>query len=130
MIRTPPLPRKGESRKAWEARVLRPWRMEIKRALLVQRGWRCERCGSGVPPFDLDEGIIPRADMRGLDLEQRRMAFAEVNLFVICANCNRYEAHDRDGSFARACARYGEDAVREWYASLGLRAPRVDWLPQ
>jgi hypothetical protein len=130
MIRIPPPPREGESRQQWETWALRPWRMDVKMALLAQRGWKCERCGSTVRPFDLDEGIVPRCDMGGLSLDQRRMAFAEVNLFIVCARCNRYEAHDRDGAFRRACTRYGESVVRSWYASLGLKAPRADWLPK
>jgi len=80
-----------------------------------------------MPAVDLDECLVTRGDMRGLDLEQRRLAFASCNLALLCARHNREEAHDRDGAWARACERYGEDAVRKWYAGLGLKAPRKDW---
>jgi len=124
-IRYPPEPEDGQSRVEWEKVHLNPWRNEMKRRLLAERGTACERCGQ--PAWDLDEGIVPRADMRGFSLEQRRLAFGEVNLFLLCGRCNRESAHDRDGAWARACARYGEKAVREWYAGLGLRAPRREW---
>lgn len=106
---------------------MNPWRNEEKRRLLAERGWACERCGGAAE--HLDEGIVPRGDMRGFDLEQRQIAFASCNLFLLCARCNVEEAHDREGAFRRACGRYGEEAVREWYGSLKLKVPRKEWLP-
>jgi hypothetical protein len=126
-LRFPPKPEPGESLLDWEARALRPWRMEMKRKLLAERGRMCER-GCGNPAQDLDEGLLTRGDMRGLSLEKRRLAFGEPNLFLLCRQCNRHEAHDREGAFLRACQRYGEETVRAWYASLELKAPRADWL--
>lgn len=128
MMRCPPGPLDGEAREEWERRALRPWRMEIKRSLLAERGWWCERCGDLSQVLDLDEGVVPRCDMGGLSLEKRARAFAEVNLFLLCPDCNREQAHDRDGAFRRACERYGEEMVRAWYQSLGLKAPRREWL--
>jgi ribosomal protein L37AE/L43A len=127
MIEYPPEPLPGESRAEWDRRVA-PWRMEMKRKLLARRGWRCERCGQQGGVLDLDEALVTRGDMRGLSLEQRRLSFGEVNLAIVCADCNRTR-HDREGAWARACGRYGEDVVRAWYASLRLRAPRAEWMP-
>jgi hypothetical protein len=128
MFRFPPEPEDGQTRIEWEWNLLNPWRNEIKRRLLAERGWRCERCGSRQLPLDLDEAIVPRADMRGLSLDRRRLAFGEPNLSIACAECNRESAHDRDGAWERACARYGEEAMRDWYRSLNLKAPRKEWL--
>jgi hypothetical protein len=125
-IRYPPELLPDEQPREWDAR-LRAWRMDEKGCLLGERGWNCQRCGGRAE--QLDEGIVTRGDMRGLSLKQRRLAFASCNLFLLCADCNVNHAHDREGAWARACARYGEDAVREWYGSLGLRAPRGEWLP-
>jgi hypothetical protein len=124
----PPVPEPGESREDWERRALRPWRLEMKRKLLLERGPMCER-GCGRRAQDLDEAVVPRCDMGGLSLDQRRLAFCEVNLALLCAECNRNEAHDREGAWARACQRHGEAAVRAWYAGLGLKAPRREWMP-
>ena len=129
-LRYPPHSLPGQTRLQWERDRLNPWRMEIKRLLLDERGWRCERCGVTGTVLDLDEGILPRCDMRGLSLEQRRLAFCEVQLFLLCPRCNRESAHDRDGAFERACARYGDQVVREWYVSLGLRAPDLRFVPK
>jgi len=129
MLHYPPEPWPGESRIDWEQRALNPWRNEIKRHLLAERGWACEREGCERPAEHLDEAIIPRCDMRGLSVEQRWLAFCEVNLAVLCAECNTASAHDRDGAWDRACSRYGEQTMKTWYASLGLKAPRKDWVP-
>ena len=67
--------------------------------------------------------------MRGLDLDRRRLAFATCNMELACPACNREAAHDRDGAWERACARFGEGAMREWYGGLALKAPRKEWLP-
>lgn len=122
----PPEP-DGMDRKAWERDVLRPWRMEVKEQLFLERGCMCERCGGAAS--DLDEGCVTRGDMRGLSAEQKRIAFASVNLFILCAECNRYRAHQRDWAFWQASKRYGENVVRDWYLSIGLKVPRVDFLP-
>lgn len=106
---------------------LRAWRMEIKRQLLAQRGWMCERCGKE-RVTDLDESILPRVDMVGLSDEQKLKAYSEINLTLSCARCNREEAHDREAAWERACGRYGGDAVRTWYSSLRLKVPRAEWL--
>ena len=127
-IRYPPPALKGQSRQEWEHIALRGWRMEEKRRLIAERGWRCERCGAAAT--DLDEGILPRCDMRGLSLEQRRLAFCSINCFLLCARCNREEAHQRGWAFGQACQRYGEQRVREWYGSLGLRAPDLRFMPK
>jgi hypothetical protein len=66
--------------------------------------------------------------MKGFSLDRRRLAFGEPNLSIACARCNRESAHDRDGAWVRACARYGEEAMRDWYWSLDLKAPRKEWL--
>ena len=126
-IRYPPEPEPGETRIKWERRALNPWRQQEKARLLRERGRTCERDGCMMPAVDLDEAILPRCDLRGLSLEQRRLAFASCNLALLCARHNREEAHDRDGAWRRACTRYGEDAVKNWYAGLGLKAPRKDW---
>ena len=128
-IRYPPEPHENETRIEWERRALRPWRMEEKARLLRKRGYRCERCEKR-PVSDLDESIVPRCDMMGLSLEQRRLAFGTPNLTLSCQVCNRERAHDQAGAFERACQRYGEQRVREWYASLCLRAPRHEFLPK
>ena len=99
------------------------WRMEEKRRLLHERGPLCERCGARAQ--DLDEGIVTRGDMRGFSKDQKRIAFASANLFLLCADCNRNQAHQRKWAFEQSCKRYGEQAVREWYGSLELKAP--DW---
>ena len=125
-IRYPPEPEPGQGREDWERKLLNPWRQEEKRRLLSERGRLCERCGERVA-IDLDETILPRCDMGGLSLAQRRLAFASVNLTLSCVTCNRHHAHDRAGAWKRACKLYGEDVVREWYRSLGLKAPRHDF---
>ena len=127
-IRYPPPALKGQSRQEWERVALRGWRMEEKRKLIAERGWRCERCGAAAT--DLDEGILPRCDMRGFSLEQRRLAFCSINCFLLCAKCNREEAHRREWAFGQACSRYGEQRVREWYGSLNLRAPDLRFMPK
>lgn len=102
---------------------LNKWRMEVKRRLFVERGWMCERdCGHRAE--HLDEGIVTRGDMRGFSDEQKLIAFATCNLFLVCAECNM-NYHDRAGAWKRACNRYGEMEVINWYKSLNLRAPRV-----
>lgn len=134
-IRYPPSVLSGESRAAWEKRALRPWRMEIKIKLLNERGWKCERCSKKFTPSDitstihLDETIIPRCDMRGLSVQKRRLAFCEINLTLSCQNCNCNHGHDRRGAFKRACQLYGESIVRDWYDSLGLKAPIYEFMP-
>ena len=105
------------------------WRSAEKGRLFSERGHTCERCGLQIAT-DLDEGIVPRCDMRGFSVEQRRLAFASCNLFLLCARCNREEAHQREWAFGQACRRYGEQAVREWYGSLGLRAPDLRFVPK
>ena len=119
-IEYPPTAILGESRQDWERRALNPWRMEMKRKLLVTRGNLCER-GCGRMATDLDEPIVPRADMRGLSLEQRRLAFSTANMELACSRCNRESPHDRAGAWERACKRFGLDTMIDWYASLGLR---------
>ena len=125
-IRFPPKPLEDEPAHEWEYR-LRRWRMEEKRRLFAERGPMCER-GCGARAEDLDESILTRGDMRGLSIWQRRLAFCNINLELACAKCNRESAQDREGAFARACKRDGERNVRDWYFSLGLKAPRHDWL--
>jgi hypothetical protein len=125
-IRYPPEPLPDEQPREWDTR-LRAWRMEEKRRLLAERGWNCQRCGARAT--QLDEGIVTRGDMRGFSLEQKRLAFASCNLFLLCADCNVNQAHDREGAWAKACAWYGEDAVRAWYFQLHLKAPRKEFLP-
>ena len=129
MIEYPPEPLPGESRAEWDRRIA-PWRMEMKRKLLTRRGWRCERDGCQNPAEHLDECCLTRQEMRGLSLEQRRIAFSEQNMELVCASCNVESAQDRDGAWHRQCARYGENAMKQWYSSLRLRAPRHDWLPK
>jgi len=124
LIEYPPEPLSGETRIEWERRALNPWRMEMKRKLFARRGPTCERCGER-RAIDLDEGIVPRCDMRGLSVKQRRIAFGSCNLFLLCEKCNRESAHDREAAFRRACGRFGEREVRAWYAGIGLKAP--DW---
>ena len=124
-IRYPPGPLEGESRLEWERRALNPWRMEEKARLWTERGSLCERCEIRLAT-DLDEGIIPRCDMRGFSLVQRQIAFASCNLFLLCAQCNREEAHQREWAIVTSAQRYGAEAVLEWYASLELKAPRRD----
>jgi len=125
----PPPPLDGETRQEWEARALRPWRMEKKRNLLNHRGWKCERCGARSEVLDLDEGIVPRSSMRGLPLEKRRIAFGLYNLFILCPACNREEAHQQEWAFERSCQRYGESHVRAWYASIEFKAPEWRFMP-
>lgn len=127
-IRYPPAALPGESRVEWERRALNPWRQQEKRRLMLERGYICERCGQQAA-IDLDESLIPRCDMGGFDLDQRRIAFSSPNLTLACMDCNREQAHDRDAAWKRAVARYGEDTVRAWYFQLHLKAPRIDWLP-
>ena len=103
--------------------------MAEKERLLRERGTICERCRMQ-PATDLDEGIIPRCDQRGLSLEQRRIAFASCGLFLLCAKCNREEAHQREWAFGQACQRYGEQEVRAWYASLQLKVPDLRFMPE
>ena len=128
-VRFPPPPREGETRLEWERRALNPWRQEEKQRLYRERGTICARCKSA-QAIDLDEGIIPRSSMRGFSLEQRRLAFCSINCFLLCAKCNREEAHQREWAFGQACSRYGEQAVREWYGSLNLRAPDLRFMPE
>ena len=128
-IRYPPEPAEGQSRQEWERWLLNPWRQEEKGRLMRERGYACERCGDD-RAIDLDEGIIPRCDMRGFSLEQRRIAFASCGLFLLCAHCNREEAHQREWAFEQACQRYGEQAVREWYSQLNLKAPDLRFIPK
>lgn len=104
---------------------LNRWRMETKRRLFAQRGWMCER-GCGRRATDLDEGIVTRGDMRGFSDEQKILAFATCNLFLLCAKCNQTR-HYRELAWEISCDRYGEKEVREWYASLNLKAPRKEW---
>jgi len=123
--RYPPEPLDSETRQEYHARELNGWRMDEKRRLLKERGWTCERCG--LRAEHLDECLVTRGDARGLPIEKYRRIFTSCNLALLCADCNVNQAHDRDGAWARACERYGEDAVRKWYAGLGLKAPRKDW---
>jgi len=102
--------------------------MEMKRKLLLRRGPMCERCGQR-RAVDLDEGIVPRCDQRGLAVAQRRLAFGSCNLFLLCESCNRESAHDREGAFRLACERFGEREVRNWYAGIGLKAPDRRFMP-
>ena len=128
-IRYPPPAREGETRIDWERRALRPWRMDEKQRLFRERGTICERCRMQ-PAQDLDEGCVPRCDMRGFSLEQRRIAFSSANLFLLCVDCNRNQAHQREWAFEQSCSRYGEQAVREWYGSLDLKAPDRRFMPE
>jgi len=98
--------------------------MEEKARLWTERGSLCERCRVQLAT-DLDEGIVPRCDMMGFSKGQKRIAFASCNLFLLCADCNRNQAHQREWAFEQSCQRYGEDKVRQWYSSLELKAP--DW---
>lgn len=66
--------------------------------------------------------------MRGFSDKQRLAAFCEINLFLLCAHDNTSEAHMREWAFKKSCVRYGEKAVRKWYRSLDLKAPRKEWL--
>ena len=127
-IRYPPEPLEGETRQEYYDRVLRPWRMDEKRKLLRERGPMCARPGCLNRSQDLDESILTRQEMRGLPLWKYRLAFCNVNLELACARHNRESAQDREGAWERACARYTEKSVREWYAGLELRAPRKGWL--
>ena len=128
-VRFPPPPRAGETRLQYERRALNRWRMAEKERLLRERGTICERCKARTVS-DLDEGICTRGDMRGLSLEQRQLAFCNINLFLLCRICNRERAHQREWAFEQSCSRYGEQAVREWYGSLGLRAPDLRFVPK
>ena len=127
-IRYPPEPEPGETRIEWERRELNPWRQREKARLLRERGRTCERDGCVMPAVDLDECLVTRGNMRGLSLEQRRLAFASCNLALLCARHNREEAHDRDGAWERAVARYGREKVVAWYRGIGLKIPRSDWM--
>ena len=127
-IRYPPEPYENETRIEWERRALRPWRMEEKRRMFLERGSNCERCWTMAQ--DLDEGILPRSSMRGLPLWKRRLAFGTCNLFLLCTRCNREEAHQVEWAFWQSCQRYGEQRVRAWYASLELRAPDFRFMPK
>ena len=127
-IRYPPEPLDGETRKEYHRRVLDAWRMEEKRLLLRERGWTCEREGCQARVEHLDEAIVTRRDAMGLPLWKYRLIFASCGLALLCADCNVNQAHDRDGAWARACRRYGREAVVGWYASLQLKAPRADWI--
>ena len=62
-------------------------------------------------------------------MARRRLAFGFPNLFLLCPRCNRERAHRRGEMFEVACRLHGEDVVRAWYAGVGLRVPRSDWLP-
>lgn len=104
------------------------WRIEEKRRLFTERGHTCERCGLQMAT-DLDEGIVTRGNMRGFSQDQKRLAFASCNLFLLCADCNRNQAHQREWAFGQSCRRYGENKIREWYASLGLKAPELRFMP-
>ena len=127
-IRYPPEPEDGMTRVEWERELLNPWRQCEKARLAAERKTTiCERCGQR-PFIDLDESVIPRCDMGGFSLEQRRIAFGSPNLTLACMRCNREEAHDREGAWDRACERYGRERVVAWYVSLGLKAPRADWM--
>lgn len=128
-IEYPPEPEEGQTRVEWERTHLNPWRQLMKGKLLARHGPMCAR-GCGRFGIDYDEPLLPRCDMGGLSLEKRRLAFASCNGELCCAPCNRESAHDRDAAWERACERYGEGAVRAWYAGIGLRAPRADWLPR
>jgi len=128
-LRMPPPPLEEEDWKSWYRRACAPWRNEIKLELWRQRP-ACERDGCQRSSCDLDEGVVTKGDMRGFSVEQRRIAFAECNLFMLCQTCNRERAHQRDRAFEKSCDRYGEDVVRGWYDSLQLRAPRIEWLPK
>jgi hypothetical protein len=108
---------------------LRAWRMDEKRRLLAERGWNCQRCGARAAT-DLDEGIVPKSSMRGLSLEQKRIAFGSPNLFLLCSRCNREEAHQQEWAFGQSCYRYGEDTVRDWYASIGFKTPEQRFMPK
>lgn len=127
-IRYPPEALPGETRKQYHARELNRWRMEEKRRLATERGWTCEREGCEARMEHLDECLVTKGDARGLSIEQYRLVFASCNLALLCARHNVEEAHDRDGAWARAVARYGRERVVAWYASLGLKAPRRDWM--
>jgi len=122
-IEFPPPALEGESRINWERRALNPWRNQMKAWLFVERGPMCEREGCHNRATQLDEAIVPRCDMRGFSPDQRRIAFGEINLALLCADCNCNQAHDRTGAFERACQRYGRETVTDWYHSLNLRAP-------
>lgn len=129
-IRYPPEPGPNESRLEYHRRVLNAWRMQEKAILLLERGNICEREGCSSPVSDLDEGVLPRSSMLGLPLWKRRLAFASCGLFLLCAKCNREEAHQIEWAFNRACDRYGEQRVREWYFSLELKAPYHQFMPK
>lgn len=121
-IRYPPEPEPGMSKADWLNKVLRPWRQEEKRRLIAEWGLACARCGAvGV---DLDEAIITRAQMRGMPVWKMRLAYASCNLELVCAECNRNRAQDRDGAWQRACRRYGRTAVENWYEGVMFKSRR------
>lgn len=100
--------------------------MGIKQRLFEERGWECEFCGGRA--CDLHEGIVSRGDMMGLSGKQKVIAYATTNLFILCEICNREHPPSKDWAWQRSCKRYGEPAMREWYGSLNLKAPRKEWL--
>lgn len=127
-IRYPPEPEPGETRQEYYDRVVRAWRMKEKRKLLRERGRTCEREGCMMPATQLDECLMTRRDAMGLPVEKYRKVFASCNLAVLCRKCNTERAHDRDGAWERAVARYGRERVVKWYQGLQLKAPRTGWL--
>lgn len=121
IIQFPPEIEPDMTRLDWERQLLNPWRARMKRLVAARQGGLCARCGQ--PGIDLDEPIIPRCDMRGLSLEQRRLAFGSCNMEYACIACNRESAHDRLAAWERAVALFGLDAMRAWYMGIGLKAP-------
>lgn len=84
-------------------------------------------CGSGAN--DLHEGIVWRGEAQGFDKRTRKKVFAECNSFALCRDCH-LSPPPREWFFERACNRYGEDVVRDWYASFGWKVPpRPEFMP-
>lgn len=94
------------------------WRWDVFERL----GPDCVVCGRGAD--HLHEGIVWRSEAMGFPFPERLNAFAECNSFPICAECHT-EPPPRAWFFERSCARYGEDEVREWYASFEWKVPPV-----
>ena len=70
----------------------------------------------------LHEGILWRSEVMGFPFPTRLSVFADCNSFPICRTCHKIPP-PREWFFDLSCHRYGEQEVREWYASFDWKVP-------
>jgi hypothetical protein len=93
--------------------------------LFAELGPHCIVClekGRKRGAIHLHEGILWRSEVMGFSFPTRLRVFADCNSFPVCGLCHKY-APPREWFFEWSCRRYGEQEVREWYASFNWKVP-------